>query len=428
MVNIKWYLKEQYNNFIIILYLLSLILIAYGLNSLFADSKNLGYLNNYYLNNISQSYKVIWFSLLTFCFGAFYGIAIIVAWFDWKKRIQIVSILAASIIVMAAFIHIILLRPVIFIIGFILSAYVSYVSRTEKGGYVKYQVSTVTLAILAITAVWLSLLNYISGKSSTETSLMYFFLTIAFTVIFYKFARYEKSDCKLFIVGPRSAGKTVLTCALYEQACIQNRNIGQLSGGLAEPLSKLLEGRWPPATVQTRPYEFRYIHGKLFTREVNLDIDYSGELLEQEIKTIIEYLKKKSADTYIQPGDDIEKIADGLYNASKLIFIIDPERIGLGDLYGNYIKDYYMPILRELHHKPYYLFVTKAEKLCKLSDKNYENFRTYVIHELDLRDPLFTKIKADAKSVIPVSISVNDDKPVIRNNIGFDKALEVVGK
>lgn len=428
MVNTKWYLKEQYNNFTIILYLLSLILIAFGLNSLFTDSRDMGIFRTNDLNNIYEGSKEIWLSLLTFCFGAFYGIAIIVAWFDWKKRIQIVSILAASIIVIVAFKHIIILRPVIFIIGFIACAYVSYISRTEKGGYVKYQVSTVTLAILAITTVWLALLNYLSGKSRTDASLMYIFLTIAFTVVFYKFARYEKSDCKLFIVGPRSAGKTVLTCALYEQACIQNRNIGQLSGGLAEPLSKLLESRWPPATVQTKPYEFRYIHGRLFTREVNLDIDYSGELLEQEIKTIIEYLKKKSADTYFQPGDDIEKIADGLFNASKLVFIIDPERIGLGDLYGNYIKDYYMPILRELHHKPYYLFITKSEKLCKLSDKNYEDFRTHVIHELELRDPLFTKIKNDAKAVIPVSVFVNDDKPVIRNTIGFDKALDVVGK
>jgi hypothetical protein len=51
-----------------------------------------------------------------------------------------------------------------------------------------------------------------------------------------------------------------------------------------------------------------------------------------------------------------------------------------------------------------------------------------VIHELEIRDPLFTKIKDDAKSIIPVSIFVNDDKPIIRNNIGFDKALDVIGK
>lgn len=416
----------------VLLYFVFLIVIAYGLTGLFADSRDLGYIST--LSDISPNFKELWFSLLTFCFGAFYGITIIVAWCDWKKRFQSISILGSSLIVAANFFHLITLRPWIFVIGLITFAYVTHIFRNKDGEDVKYQVSTVTIAVISIIAVWLALLNYFLGRYDVDTFIWYFFLAAAFSAVFYKFSIYEISNLKLFIIGPRGAGKTVFVSALYEEALDQKRTIGDISKNLAEPMGLLRKGSWPPASVSVKPYDFRYVHGNLFSKEVNFDIDYSGELFEKQSDKITAYLGNKKANSSILPEGDVEKIADGIYNADKLIFIIDPGRINSTDGSCDYIKDYYMPILREISGRSYYLLITKSDKLCKDKpiDKNYEKFRKYVTHQIETEEPFYKEIKGRAKAVLPVFIYAKDDEPVTSNGklstFGFDRVLDAIGK
>jgi len=425
-------IKEVHEIRDIIIYFLGLILIAYGLTGLFADSRDMGYIST--LEDISPNFKELWFSLLTFCFGAFYGIAVIVACFDWKKRFQIVSILASSLIVAANFFHIITLRPWLFVIGLITFAYMTHIFRNKDGeDYIKYQVSTVTIAVISIIAVWISLLNYLFGRYDADTFIWYFILAAAFTLVFYKFSIYEISNLKLFIVGHGGAGKTVFVSGLYEEAHDQKRTIGDVSENLLEPLGILRAGNWPPANVGVKPYDFRFVHGNLFAKEVKIDIDYSGQTFEMYFDQIKEYLKAKKANSSILPEGDVEKIADGIYNADKLIFIIDSGRIKNKDGSGDYIKDYYAPILKELPGRTCYLLITKSDKLYgdKQIDKKYDEFKKHVISDVESKEPFYQDIKGRAKDVFPVFVYVQDDKPVKGKKLstfGFDKVLDVIGK
>jgi hypothetical protein len=60
-----------------------------------------------------------------------------------------------------------------------------------------------------------------------------------------------------------------------------------------------------PASVSVKPYDFRYMHGNLFTKEVNIDIDYSGELFENHIDKIVKFIEEKNEDRYKKPNGDI---------------------------------------------------------------------------------------------------------------------------
>jgi len=427
-------IKEVNEICIILLCFIFLIGIAYELTGLFIDSRDMGYIST--LTDISPNFKELWFSLLTFCFGAFYGIAVIVAWFDWKKRFQSVSILASSLIVAANFFHIITLRPWLFVIGLIAFAYMTHIFRHKEGeDYVKYPVSLVTIAVISIIAVWLSLLNYIFGRYDADTFIWYFILAAAFSAVFYKFSIYEISNLKLFIVGPRGAGKTVFVSVLYEEAHEQKRTIGNVSSNLLDPLGMLSKGRWPPANVGVRPYNLRYVHGNLFAKEVKIDIDYSGDLFEKKFDQIIEYFNNKKDDGSITPKGDVENIADGIFNADKLIFIIDPGRINSADGSGDYIMDYYAPILEKLSGRSCYLVITKSDKLYvdKEIDEKYDEFKKYVISEIRKKEPSFRFIEGRAKAIIPVCIYVKNHKPAVTSEgklskSGFDKVLNVLGK
>lgn len=424
--------KEKNSKYIIFIYFILLIFIAFGLNNLFADSRDMGYIST---NPISHDFKMIWYSFITLCFGAFYGITLIVAWFDWTKRLQSILILVSSFIVITAYLHILTLRPLIFIIGLSVGAFISHITRTKKGNYVEYKVSTIIIAVIASIIVWLTLLNYIAGNSKADISFMYLLLASAFSVVFYKFATYPVISCKLFMIGPMRAGKTVFVCALYEQARQQNRVIDIPSSYLRKDYRLLSDGYWPPATVDEKPCNFSYIHGNLFTKKMIIDIDYSGDLLVHHIKTITDYLDDKRVNNNIQPKDKIENIAEGIYNADKLIFLIDPVRTGSNDELGNYIEEYYMKILEKIPGKLYYLVVTKSDKLFdsgRLPIGNYEQLRKDAIHKLEMMDSSFRVMKDGAEAVLPVLFFENEKKPEITKGkfkiFGFDKVLEVVGR
>jgi GTPase SAR1 family protein len=414
------------------LYFLVLIAIAYGLTDLFADSRDVGYIST--RSDISPNLQELWFSLLALCFGAFYGNASVVAWFDWKKKFQSESIILSSLIVAENFFKVITPRPLFFVIGAIASAYLTHYFRNKEGEYIKYQASTVIIAVISILAVGLALFNYFFGRYDDIKLIWYFLLAFAFGAVILKFSIYEISNLKLFIVGPRSAGKTVFVSLLYEEALKQKRTIGDVPENLVEPLGMLRKGRWPSSSVGVKPYDFRYVHGKFFAKEVNIDIDYSGELFELQIDNITQYLRAKNANSSISPEGDVEKIADGIYNADKLIFIIDPERINSTDGSGDYITEYYMPILREIPGRLCYLLITKSDELYKDKqiDGNYEKFRKYVTNEIEIEEPSYKDIKGRAKAVLPVFIYVKDDQPLISNGklsfFGFDKVLDIIGK
>lgn len=437
--------KEKYSNYIIFIYFILLILIAFGLNNLFADSRDVGYMTT---NPISHDIKLLWYSLITFCFGAFYGITIIVAWFDWTKRLQSILILVSSVIVITAYSHIVTLRPLIFFIGLPVGAFISQITINKKVNYGKYKISTIIISIIASIIILLTLLNYIAGKSKIETSLLYFLLTSAFYVVFYKFATYPVTNCRLFIIGRMHSGKTVFIIALYEKALQQKRVIDLPSPYLADKYGLLFKKKWPPANIDDVPCNFSYVHGRLFTQKINIDLDYSGERLVFFIDDIINYLKNKVANRNIQTKDKmVREIGDGIFNADKLIFLIDPQRIGIDNEKGNYLNDIYIKILETLGElgisKPYYLVITKADKLYDgenlperdfetFKAENYDIFRRDVICSLDMREPFFRVIKNKAEDVLPVLFFEDNRYPGVENGdfktIGFDKVLEVIGK
>jgi hypothetical protein len=117
-----------------------------------------------------------------------------------------------------------------------------------------------------------------------------------------------------------------------------------------------------------------------------------------------------------------------------LIFIIYPDRINISDDSGNYITDYYIPILRKIKSKSILLLITKSDKLYtkKQIDKQYDKFKKYVISEIEIREHFYTDIKGRAKAVLPVFINVKDDEPLTSNGklraFGFYKVLDVMGK
>ncbi len=430
---------EKYRKYIFFIYFILLIFIAFGLNNLFADSRDVGYIST---NPISHDLKLVWYSFITFCFGAFYGITIIVAWFDWTKRRQTILILVSSIIVIGAYMHIVTLRPLIFFIGLLTGAYLSHMTKTEKENYVEYKVSTIIIAVIASIIVWLTLLNYILGNSKTDTSVLYFLLASAFSLVFYKFATYPEINCKLFILGPPQSGKTVFIGALYEKAYKLKRLIGVPSDYLLSIYKSLFDSKWLPANIDDKPCDFSYLHGHLFSKKIKIDLDYSGERILLNIDDIIDLINKKvnkKDNPNIQPKNIIEKIADGIYNADRLIFLIDPKRIGISEKIANrpmhYIKDCYLRIRKEIPDKPYYLVITKSDTLFdgrKLSEENYDQFREDAIIFMNQKEPFFGNMEHAADAVIPVCFCVTDKKPEIKDNkfntFGFDKVLEIVGR
>lgn len=517
--------EKKYDNYIIILYFALLILISFGLKNLFADSRDFGYMST------SASYVVIkglWFSFLTFCFGLFYGIAIIAGYYDWTRRKQSLMIIAASMIIVVAYTYIVTIRPLMFFSGLIAGAFIGHMTRKkeEKEEYINCKTSLMILAIVSSAIVWLILFNYIAGRSEINASITYILLALAFSLVIFVFTVTPESKCKLFIVGPKKSGKTVFTAALYDEARKQKRFMGNPNKNLSDIYTKL-HGAWPDATMVKVKNQvgLKYIHGRIFTKEVDMDLDYAGEILDSYIKDIIDVLKGNNPiNVDKKPIIQIRLVADGIRNASKLIFLIDPdkylfswdeipgndnkrlkdvlsEKYGkvLSERYGidlrhakidksndktinvsdneksvslnlnnnkvdvclvnndgnidnigelivksqtfifsdNYIADIYKELLEVLkdngQKKPYYLVVTKCDKLseCGNYEENYEKFKECVLNEIR-KDPEFITIEGESKGILPVMVKEEDNAPE-RDGTGFKTfgygvVLDEVGK
>ncbi|MCZ7385594.1 MAG: hypothetical protein O8C63_12735 [Candidatus Methanoperedens sp.] len=315
--------EKKYDNYIIILYCALLILISFGLKNLFTDSRDFGYMST---SAFYMVIKKLWLSFLTFCFGLFYGIAIIAGYYDWTRRKQSYMILFASLIIVVAYTYIVILRPLMFFSGLIAGAFISHITRRKEKDYINCKTSLMILAIVSSAIVWLTLLNYIAGRSEVNASIIYILLALLFSVVIYMFAVYAESECKLFIVGPRKSGKTVFTAALYEEARKKKRVIGNPNKNLSGIYTEL-HGKWPDATKVENQVGLKYIHGRIFTKEVDMDIDYAGDILDTNIKDIINVLNGNNLiNIDNKPIVQIRLVADGIKNASRLIFLIDPDK------------------------------------------------------------------------------------------------------
>lgn len=431
-------IRKNENHYYIVFYFLFLIIISVFLVGLFNDSKENGYINVSSLNEFPQVIKGIWFQVLTFSLGIFYGANLIIVFLERKKRLHCILILLTSLIVIGAFPYMITIRPEIFTIGLLISALYSYKTRGEQGDFGLYGKSTKIIGFLAMFSVWVSLANYVLGNYNFNTMVRYFLLALIFSLVFIKFSKYEIKTSRVFVVGPRGAGKTVFMCALYKCAEQQNKNLGVISDDLSSSLSEIYDGNWPGETLINKSYEFSYEHGVLFVKDVTISaLDFRGQSLEDEINTIVQYIKKRKSDGTVKPGDPAEEVADGIYNASKLFFIIDGARIGLRRELGDYIQKYYLRILRELPKKPYFIVITKSDIFIEnegmKNEDNYENFRTYMLKEIRLREPFFKQIEKDASGCFPTEFLSKDNKPLLKddstfNTRGFDEILEEMGK
>lgn len=431
-------IKKNKNQYYIVLYFFLLIIISVFLIGLFNDSRENGYINVSSLNELPQEIKEIWFQVLTFSLGIFYGANFIIIFLERKKRLHCIMILLTSFIVIGAFPYLITFRPETFAIGLIISAFYSYKTRGKQGEFGLYEKSVKIIGFLAMFSVWVSLANYVLGNYNLNTAVRYFWLALIFSWVFIKFSKYEIKTSRVFVVGPRGAGKTVFMCALYKCAEQQNKNLGVISEDLSSSLSEIYDGNWPSETLFNKSYEFSYEHGVLFVKDVTISaLDFRGQSLEDEINMVVQYIKNKRSDSTIKPRDPTEEVADGIYNASKLFFIIDGARIGLRRELGDFIQKYYFKILRELPKKPYCIVITKSDIFIEnegvKTEDNYENFKTYMLKETCLREPFFKQIEKGASGCFPIAFLSKDNKPWLKddntfNTKGFDKILEEMGK
>lgn len=430
---------EAFKRYYVIIYFVFLCIIAIYLTGMFADMKDNGYINKTSLETLPSGIKETWYILLTFSFGAFYG-ANIIAILDKKKRVQGLLILSASLIVVVIYNYVIFLRPIVFFFGLIASAFVSCALKKETGKRIKYPVATQIATYPAIIFISMAFINYALGvpqidQSNVYTIIMYLLLTLAFGIVFFKFVRYEMSNIKVFVVGPGKSGKTVFMCGCYEKAVeLDKLVLAELeSKDLSDAINKLQRGEWPLETTSEIVYRFNYENGFLFVKEVIMDAyDYPGQKLEIYIDGIIKYLKDKNKDPKISPKTDEEFIADKIFNADRLIFILDSEKKG----FENYVNDLYLNILREIKHKQYYVIVTKADTFFKDKEwwqEDYNNLRNITINNLIGDGPTSVKVLIKrAKYIVPTFFRVKDKKPFSQNNkfttVGFERVLEVVGK
>lgn len=375
--------NNKYSGFIIYFTVLSIL--AFLLNDLFAKTQGVGPI--YEIIRGSPAFKESWFSIITFCFGAFYG-ANFISLFDRMKRHQGVVILIASVIFIAVYYtHIISLRPVIFFSGLIVSVVVCYIMREKVIGKYKFPIATLLLSILVVSSVAIAFLNFaLSKMSSISSSFWYFMLLIAFCYVFYKFAIYELKR-SMFVVGPGRSGKTVFMIGCHEQKKKEGKIIGLPSEELRQALvDYFYKGVWPPQTPEGEllDYYFSYEYGGFFGKQITIKaLDFSGKHIKKHSKEIIEYLENKSKnnkiigkiydilENYRKPAlEPPEKIAKGIYGANKLIFIIDGAEIG-GSVDQNKYINFYLEIIKIMPSKPYHVVVSKA-------DKFYENWGTYL--------------------------------------------------
>ena len=422
-----------------LLYFISLCVIAYFLNGMFLAMQNKGYINFTHINQINGAYREIWYILITFCFGVFYG-ANLVTLKDIKKRLQGILILTASSIVVYIFNYIMTIRPEIFIFGLIVGAVISYRKEDIVGKYKEYPRATFIVSFLVLFSVLLSFINYLLGviidesinQSNIYELLKYSMLTISFSWIFYKFSRYEVKNSRIFVVGPRQSGKTVFMCGCYDKADKLKNIIGPPSKDLEEAVRELRK-KWIPGTVVPKNYQFKYLHGTLFVNEVEMNMfDIGGEFLELRINQIILYIKNKNNGTDIENVDPYVKgVGDEIYLADKLIFIVDGKRIG-GD--EDYITNCHTEIIRAVPNKPYYIIVTKSDKFYDfnsgLNDEGYENLKRCTLDELSNTGNLDFLDKGLYIDTLPVFFMESQEKPAVEKGrfvtLGFDKILEVI--
>lgn len=432
-INFKW-IKKIDTSFNIIIYFFILIIIAVFIIGLLSDSRENGYINVSSLKELPGEYSVLLIQLLTFSLGVFYGAILIVISLDRKKRLNCILILLASLVVVAGFRYVVIARPETFFIGLLLGIIISYKTKLERGDHKLYEKSMQIIGFFAMFSVWISLANYMLGKSNFNTSFKYFWLAIAFNWVFIKFLRYEVSNSKVFVVGPSRAGKTVFMSALYEKALQQNKNLNVISDHLADSLSEIYDGRWPIGTSYNKKFEFSYEQGILFIKEVTIEaLDYGGQDFENEINNIVQYIKNKKSNNTLKPKDEHEEIAEGIFNANKLFFLIDGARIGMRKESGDFIQKYYLKILRELPDKPYCIIITKSDIYMEIEgrkiDYDYENLKSYILEELHKKEPFFKQFESQSEAVLPVFILEKENKPLLSIDnkfitFGFDEVLE----
>lgn len=434
-----------------LLYVIFLSIITIFLSNLLIEIRYNGYISQDTIKDV-PTIAEIWFILLTFCFGLFYG-AVIITLLDIKKRIQGIWIILASLIFLYIYYYVILYRPEIFIFGFIIGIWISYIKgKTLSGKYKEYPAATLLISFLVLYMAWASYVDYIfEEKVEIRNAIWYLIIVILFSKIFILFNNYEVKNSRIFVIGPRQSGKSVFMCGCYDMADKLEKTIGPPSKDLEEALRNLYKG-WLPGTVIPKNYIFKYLHGKLFVNEVEiLMYDIGGEFYELHINEIILYIKnisKKNSSSeifensqkdnkrldiprVIESDQDVIKIGDGIYNADKLIFIIDGNRIG-GD--EDYISNIHTEIIRAVPNKPYYIIVTKSDKFYDfnqgLTDDGYNTLKQIILDKLKRTGNLRFIITGHYEDTIPVFFMESRGIPAKEAGefitLGFDKILEVI--
>lgn len=339
----KLKLSEIYSKYYVGIYFIMLCIIAIFLIELFKDAKLNGFITT---GKLPDNIKEIWYFFITFIFGGFYG-ANVITLLDKKKRVQGTLILIASLIIAYKYSYIVTLRPEIFGLGLLLTGIIGLITKTIKMEEeddikitnIKYYTAAQIASYLAILFVGLTYLNYLLGIQISNFNInnivKYLILTVAFSFVFYKFMTYEIGSINIFIVGPGNSGKTVFLCGCCQVARDNNKLTGLPSGDLSKNIRKLYGGDWPPRNVGTRSDKFTYESGFLFVKDVVLcALDYEGQVLENKKVIVLDYLRRKIDNPELIPNQNAdekirtaEQIADGIYSADKLIFIIDPENI-----------------------------------------------------------------------------------------------------
>ncbi|WP_276272372.1 hypothetical protein [Haloarcula litorea] len=216
-------------------------------------------------------------------------------------------------------------------------------------------------------------------------------ITGAFLFLVNRFIQYD-ADKDFFIVGPKGSGKSLLLAGAFQE--VNERSKTEKNATPLNPSEDLMEmmaefdrqtSGWMLGATgrgELNTLEFQYVHGSVFPTNIKLSgADYAGEYLERIPDAVSGAIDEEEMDTTLQ------RLKEGVEDATTLIFIIDCERFV--DNESLEIAPYFS-ILQAADDKNALLVATKADHLAEQFEEQqgleahqyFDDFQEYVNQQL----------------------------------------------
>ncbi len=317
--------------------------------------------------------------------------------------------------------------------------------------------------------------------------------SVVFLFALYRFVQYD-AGTDLLVLGPRQSGKSLLLVGAFLEAKNRQEDRNKFSKTPLNPSSALMEhlrqldqpeeGWGVQATDQPRELSFRYVHGSVFPKNMELTTyDYPGELLPKLTKgssdrsgagesgafadggrrdrqSTYEYTYETEQDegheygesgqesgsrSYLGGGseDAADKLAEKTVESDTLVFVIDVEKYKNSKDMG---LEHYFDIIRDVDDKRFVPVATKCDYFIEgFIDKHdcfpteeFSSFKDYVNQKLQANEQISTLVlETGGDDIQPVfyQTKTNDsgEKVPLRDDagsvetVGFDYLLDRLG-